>query len=214
MAACCHDDGRTPGRTAGDRRYRRILWVALAINALMFVVEVVAGAAAGSVALWADSADFAMDAANYGLSLFVLGLGLRQRAQAALIKGLSLAAIGLWVAASAVASVVAGTVPHAAVMGGVGFAALAANLGCAAMLYWHRGGDANRRSVWLCSRNDAIANVAVLLAASGVWASGTGWPDIVVATVMATLSLTAAVQIVRHARLELRTASPLPGPAE
>jgi Co/Zn/Cd efflux system component len=206
MTSCCgaSDCSAASGTEPRiDRVYRRVLWVALAINVAMFAIEVVAGAAASSVSLWADSADFAMDAANYGISLAVLGMVPRRRARAALIKGVSLGAIGLWVAGSTLANAFSETVPEAGVMGAVGFAALLANLACAAMLYVHRAGDANRRSVWLCSRNDAICNVAVMLAASGVWASGTGWPDVAVAAIMATLSLSAALHIVRQARREL-----------
>lgn len=213
VVACCGGGGCQASAPQGERGFRRVLWVALVLNVAMFLIEVIAGAAAGSVALWADSADFAMDAANYGLSLAVLGMNLRRRAQAALIKGISLGAIGMWVAGSTLANIWSGVVPAAEVMGVVGVVALAANVACAAMLYLHRAGDANRRSVWLCSRNDAIANIAVMLAASGVWASGTGWPDIAVATVMAALSLSAAAQIIAHARLELR-AEALPAAAE
>lgn len=204
-SSCCESGcGAMP---PADPVYRRILWTALLINTAMFGIEIVAGFAADSVSLQADALDFLADAANYGVSLFVLGMALAWRARAALVKGLSLGALGLWVVGSTVHNALAGIVPEAPVMGAVGFLALAANAGVAALLFAWRGGDANRRSVWLCSRNDAIANVAVMAAASGVWASGTGWPDIAVAAVIATLALSAAVQIVRQALGELREAA-------
>jgi Co/Zn/Cd efflux system component len=196
---CCAPT--TPPR---DDRYRRIIIAALVINAGMFAVEVVAGLAAGSVALQADALDFLSDAANYAISLMVLGMALKWRARAALLKGWSLGVLGLVVFASTVGNVVAGTVPEAGVMGAVGTLALIANVGVAAMLFVYRTGDSNMRSVWLCSRNDAIANVGVLLAALGVFGTATGWPDVIVATVIAGLSVSAAVQIIRQATAELR----------
>ncbi|SEH35893.1 cation transporter [Magnetospirillum fulvum] len=212
MAGCC-----TTCHTPVDRRIaprlRKALWVALAINAAMFLVEIGAGVAAGSAALLADALDFFGDAANYGVSLFVLGLSLRRRAQASLLKGATMGAFGLWVIGNTVHQLLTGTVPAAEVMGAVGLAALVANVAVAAMLYAFRDGDSNMRSVWICSRNDAIGNLAVLGAASGVFATGTGWPDILVAAIMAGLALSGAAQIIRHARAELRLA-PRPAPAQ
>jgi Co/Zn/Cd efflux system component len=206
MGSACCGCGSSPGSSAPppiDKTYRRILWVALIVNAAMFVVELVAGAAAGSVSLQADALDFLGDAANYVISLTVLGMALAARARAALVKGLSLGAVGLWVAGQTAWNAVHQNVPEAHVMGVVGLLALAANLGVAAMLWFHRHGDANRRSVWLCSRNDAIANLAVLAAAAGVFGTGTAWPDLAVAAVMAGLSVSAAVAIVRQSLGEL-----------
>lgn len=203
MGNCC-SAACDPVAPLVDKTYRRILWTVLAINAAMFVVEIAAGSAAGSVALKADALDFLSDAANYGISLFVLGMALVWRARAAIAKGLSLGAVGVWVAGSTIYNALFATVPAAEVMGAVGFLALAANVGCALLLYAHRGGDSNRRSVWICSRNDAIGNIAVMLAALGVFGTGTGWPDIAVAAVMAYLSVSGAIQIVRHALSELR----------
>jgi len=212
MAGCC-----TTCHTPVDRRIaprlRKALWVALAINAAMFLVEIVAGVTAGSAALLADALDFFGDAANYGVSLFVLGLSLRRRAQASLLKGATMGAFGLWVIGNTVHQLLTGTVPAAEVMGAVGLAALVANIAVAAMLYAFRDGDSNMRSVWICSRNDAIGNLAVLGAASGVFATGTGWPDLLVAAIMAGLALSGAAQIIRHARAELRVA-PLPVPKQ
>ncbi len=203
MGDCC-SGACQPAAPPVDKAYRRILWTALVINAAMFLVEIIAGDAAGSVSLKADAMDFLSDAANYGISLFVLGMALTWRARAALVKGLSLGAVGLWVAASTISNALFATVPEAEVMGVVGFMALAANIGCALLLYAYRGGDSNRRSVWICSRNDAIGNLAVMLAALGVFGTGTGWPDIVVAAIMACLSISGAIQIVRHSLTELR----------
>jgi Co/Zn/Cd efflux system component len=210
MAAGCCGGGCSSSRPPVDTAYRRVLWIALSVNAGMFLVELIAGAAAGSVSLQADAMDFLGDAANYLISLLVLGMTLQWRARAALLKGLSLGVVGLWVAGQTAWNALYQTVPQAEVMGIVGVLALAANVACALMLYFHRHGDANRRSVWICSRNDAIANIAVLAAALGVFGTGTGWPDIIVAAVMAGLSVSGAAQIIRQSLAELRSA---PAPA-
>jgi Co/Zn/Cd efflux system component len=190
-----------------DRAYRCVVWAALVLNVGMFCLELAAGTAAGSASLQADAMDFLADAANYTISLLVLGLALRWRARAALLKGLSLGVLGLWVAGQTAWNALHQTLPQAEVMGIVGLLALLVNMACALLLYFHRHGDANRRSVWICSRNDAIANLAVLVAAAGVFGTGTGWPDIVVAGVMAVLSLAGAFQIVRQALGELQGAA-------
>jgi Co/Zn/Cd efflux system component len=178
--------------------------VALAVNAGMFLAEIVAGVAAGSASLQADALDFLGDAANYAISLGVAGMALAWRARAALVKGASLAGLGAWVLASTAWHAIAGTLPEAQVMGLVGALALLANAGVALMLYRFRGGDANMRSVWICSRNDVIGNLAVLLAAAGVFGTGTGWPDLIVAAIMAGLGIGGGWQIVRQAAAELR----------
>ena len=187
--------------------YRRALWIALIVNAAMAAVEVAAGLHAGSVSLLADAIDFLGDAANYGVSLFVLGMALAWRARAALLKGLSMGLFGVFVLGKAAWVSTSGSVPEPLTMGLVGGLALAANLGVAALLYAWREGDANMRSVWLCTRNDAIGNVAVVVAALGVFGTGTAWPDLIVAGVMGTLALTAAVTVVRQARGEMRLAA-------
>lgn len=200
-AHCCgHDHG---GATSASPTYRRILWIALAVNLAMFGIEIGAGLAARSVSLLADSLDFLGDAANYGISLFVLGMALQWRARASLVKAASMGAFGLWVAITTVQHAMAGTVPAAPVMGAIGALAFAANLGVAALLYRWRGGDSNMRSVWICTRNDAIGNLAVLAAAAGVFGSGTGWPDYLVAAIMSGLALWGAVQVLRQAFQEL-----------
>jgi Co/Zn/Cd efflux system component len=202
-AHCCHHDSgsRAP---ALEARYRRVLWVALGINAAMFLVEIVAGLLAGSVSLQADALDFLGDAGNYGISLFVLGMALRFRARGALAKGATMACFGLWVIGSTVWHAVSGVLPDAAAMGAVGLLALAANAGVLALLWAYRSGDSNMRSVWLCSRNDVIANFAVLLAAFGVFGTGSGWPDIIVAAVIASLALQGSWLVIRQALGELR----------
>jgi Co/Zn/Cd efflux system component len=205
VAGCgCNDQPEFEGVSAA---YRRVLWVVIAINGTMFVVEVIAGLFARSQALQADALDFLGDTATYSLSLFVLGMPLIWRARAALLKGLSLGLMGLWVLGSTAYHVLVFGIPQAEVMGAIGFLALVANLSSVALLLKYRDGDANVRSVWLCSRNDAIGNLAVILAAGGVWASGTMWPDLIVAGIMASLFLWSAVQIVRQARRELARAT-------
>jgi len=202
MDACC---SAPPPPKDTSSAYRRVLWIALFINAVMFAVEAIAGMAAGSVSLQADALDFFGDAANYALSLSVLSLALVWRARAALVKGISMGLFGVWVLGAAAYNVIAGATPSAITMGAIGFLALVANVGVAVMLYRFREGDANMRSVWLCSRNDAIGNAAVMVAALGVFGTGTLWPDIVVAAVMAGLALSAAVETVRAALQELKT---------
>jgi Co/Zn/Cd efflux system component len=180
------------------------LWAALIINGGMFCIEIVAGLMAGSVSLQADALDFLGDVANYGISLFVIGMALRYRATAALIKGMTMGAFGIWVIGATVSNAVKGTVPHALTMGEVGFAALAANAAVFALLWAYRKGDSNMRSVWLCSRNDVIGNLAVLFAALGVFGTGTGWPDVIVAGLMASLGIQGAFQVIRQALGEVR----------
>ena len=202
MADCCNAACST--QVAVSPRYRRALWIALWVNAAMFGVEIVGGVMADSVSLLADAVDFAGDAANYGLSLAVLAMGLVWRARAALVKGLSMGAYGVFVLGKASWSAFSGGVPEAMTMGGVAFVALLANAGVAALLYAYREGDANMRSVWLCSRNDALGNVAVMLAAVGVFGTGQGWPDLAVAAIMGLLALSAARSVIAQARDELR----------
>ncbi|MBP6405021.1 MAG: cation transporter [Ramlibacter sp.] len=207
MSAHCHHDSHGPGDlNANNPRYRRILWWALIINAAMFAIEIAAGVQSGSVSLLADAIDFLGDAANYGVSLMVLGMTLAWRARAALLKGASMLLFGLFVAGRALWAVAYGTPPEAITMGLVGLLALAANVGVAIALYAFRDGDANMRSVWLCTRNDALGNLAVMGAALGVFGTGTAWPDLAVAAIMASLAVTAGVSVMRDARRELKGA--------
>jgi Co/Zn/Cd efflux system component len=174
----------------------------------MFVVEIGAGLAAGSASLQADALDFLGDAANYGISLLVVGMALRYRAMAAFAKGVSMGAFGLWVIATVIWHAVHGTLPSAVTMGAVGFAALTANAVSFGILWLYRTGDANMRSAWICTRNDVLGNLAVLLAALGVFGTGTGWPDIMVAATMAALALQGASTVLRQSLGELRRPQP------
>lgn len=203
MADSCCNDSCTPSPPPTDQ-YRRILTIALVLNALMFGVELAASWWSGSVALMADAIDFFGDAVNYGVSLAVLSMALVWRARTALLKGLTMACFGLFVLVRAGWSVVTGETPEPFSMGGTALLALAVNMGVAWMLYAYREGDANMRSVWLCSRNDAISNIAVFVAALAVLATGTRWPDLVVALVMGGLGLSAGASVVEQARQELR----------
>jgi Co/Zn/Cd efflux system component len=205
--ACCHDDHGAGAKALNSPRWRRALLLALVVNAGFFLTEVIAGLAASSTALQADALDFFGDAANYAVSLGVAGTTLAWRARAAIAKGGTMLAFALWVLSSTTWHAFYGTLPRAEVMGVVGLAAMIANGGVALMLYRFRNGDANMRSVWICSRNDALGNVAVLLAALGVFGTGTGWPDVIVATIMGSLGLWGGWQIVAHARDELRSES-------
>ena len=210
-ASCGHDHhhGHAPSGGAPPG-YRRALWVALVVNAAMAVVEVASGMAAGSVSLLADAVDFAGDAANYGLSLAVLGMALSWRSRVAWIKGWCMAAFGIFVLARAGWSLHTGQVPEPLTMGVVGTLALAANVGVALLLFRYRDGDANMRSVWLCTRNDALGNLAVVCAALGVFGTGQAWPDLIVAVVMASLALSAARSVLRQARAEMAGAAIVP----
>jgi Co/Zn/Cd efflux system component len=201
--SCCAHDHRSSPKSLGSR-YRRVLWAALVINGTMFIVEILAGFMADSVSLQADALDFMGDVANYGISLFVAGMALRYRSIAALIKGITMGLLGLWVIGVAIWHAFDGTLPHAVTMGEVGIAALIANAAVFVLLWSSRGGDSNMRSAWLCSRNDVVGNLAVLLAAIGVFGTGTGWPDVIVAGIMAILGLQAAGQVVRHVHKEMR----------
>jgi len=203
MSACC-SGGCSAEKPPVDARYRRILWIALVVNAAMFGVELIGGWRAGSVSLLADAVDFLGDAANYGISLYVLALAPVWRSRTALMKGITMAVYGLFVLGTTVRHLAAGTVPEASAMGAIGFLALTANGLVAILLFAYRNGDSNMRSVWLCTRNDAIGNVAVLLAALGVFGTGASWPDLMVAAVMGVLGLTAARSVIAHARRELR----------
>jgi len=204
MAGDCCGSVCAGAKALDDKRWRRALWIALAVNAGMFAVEMAAGAAAGSRSLMADALDFFGDAANYAISLAVAGMALAVRAKAALFKGATLLLLGLWVLASTAHAAFAGTLPHAETMGAIGVLALGANVGVALLLYRFRTGDANMRSVWICSRNDAIGNVAVVAAAAGVFGTGTAWPDLAVASILAALGISGGAQIIRQASGELR----------
>jgi len=221
---CCRPKGQTHKQTAPaavggvdsccpsgvpvfdgvDPHYKRVLWTVIGINGVMFLAEMFAGHVAGSQALKADALDFLADTITYGLSLAVIGASIKTRAVAALSKGISLSVMALWVFGSTIYQTLVLGVPRAELMGAIGFLALAANLASVLLLVRYKDGDANVRSVWLCSRNDAIGNVIVMVAALGVWSSASAWPDLAVAGVMAGIFLTSSVQILRQALAEYR----------
>lgn len=203
LADCC--GAGVPVFDGMNPRYRRILWAVIALNGIMFLVEMVAGHLAGSQALQADALDFLADTVTYGLSLAVIGASLRTRASAALFKGASLFLMALWVLGSTVYHTVVLGLPNAHTMGVIATLALAANVASVILLRPYKDGDANVRSVWLCSRNDAIGNVAVFIAALGVWGTATKWPDLLVAAFMATMFFTSSVAILRQAWAEYRS---------
>jgi Co/Zn/Cd efflux system component len=200
-ADCCGEGARFEGLSPD---YRRRLWIVIAINASMFLIEMAAGALAGSQALRADALDFLGDAATYGISLAVIGAAIQIRVRAAVLKAVSLTAMALWVLGSTAYHVLILGVPRAEVMGAIGVLALAANAASVLILMRYKDGDANVRSVWLCSRNDAIGNVAVMIAALAVWGTATKWPDLIVAAIMASLFLISSVQILRQSFREMR----------
>jgi len=209
MSASCCSDSACSAAPAVDPRVRRVLWVALALNALMFAIEFGASWLSGSVSLLADSIDFFGDAGNYAISLAVLGMSLAARAKAALFKAACMGAFGVFVLARSLWSLRWGVPPEAVTMGAVGFAALVVNASVALMLYRFRTGDSNMRSVWICSRNDALGNVAVMLAALGVFGTASAWPDLTVACVMGVLALSGAWTVLRQAKSEIRRSFPI-----
>lgn len=199
MACTCSHE---PAPQKPNSRFRTALWIALWINLAMFFVEIIGGAYANSSALWADALDFFGDTVNYGVSLAVLGASLYWRATVALIKGIAMATFGLVVIAKVIYAYIQGIPPEAITMGAIGVLALVANVVCAFFLYAFRDGDSNMKSVWLCSRNDAIGNIAVICAAIGVFGTGSMLPDLIVATIMAVLGLTGGYQVVKQALKE------------
>jgi Co/Zn/Cd efflux system component len=201
-SGCCGTRARFDGL---DPRYQRVLWTVIAINAVMFIVEIASGHIAGSQALQADALDFLGDTLTYGLSLAVIGRSIQTRSYAAMMKGFSLTAMGLWVLGSTAYHVLVLGVPRAEIMGVVGFLALAANVASVLLLMRYKDGDANVRSVWVCSRNDAIGNLAVMGAALAVWGTTSAWPDLAVAGIMACLFLMSSTQILLQAWREYRS---------
>ncbi|MBN8542738.1 MAG: cation transporter [Alphaproteobacteria bacterium] len=199
----CHNHCNNSGQSVVSAEYRKVLWICLIANAVMFVAQMVASYAAHSVSLLANSADFLSDAANYGISLYVLDQSLRKRAKASLFKGISLGLVGLWVAFETLHHALQPEMPEPLIMAVISAVALAANVGCAVLLYKYRGGDSNRESVWICSRNDAIGNIAVMIAAAGVFASSTIWPDIIVAAILGWLAVSGSWRIIKLAKQEM-----------
>jgi cation diffusion facilitator family transporter len=205
MAGCnsCASDLTTKEEST-DPLFRRILWIALVSNGVMFFAEIIGSIVSGSVSLQADALDFFGDAANYGISLFVLGMAINTRAKAALFKGASMALFGIYVIGNAIFQALNDIPPDHTVMGILALLALLVNAGVALLLFRYRAGDSNMRSIWLCSRNDALGNIAVMVAAVGVMLTSSQWPDLLVAILIAGLNLSAAVQVIKQARDELR----------
>lgn len=197
---CCASNSNI---NVSDPRFRLALWFALVVNAGMFIVEVFASELSDSLSLKADALDFFGDAANYAISLFVLTSSLMIRAKASLFKAGTMLLFGAYVLYAALERMINGSEPIAHTMGLVGFLALVANVLVAFVLFRYRTGDSNMQSVWLCSRNDAIGNVAVMLAAVGVYLSATRWPDLLVAFLIAGLAISSALQVIKAARAEL-----------
>jgi Co/Zn/Cd efflux system component len=204
MSSHCDNHGCAAPTTSTSPRYRRVLWFALVVNAVMFALEIGAGVASGSTSLLADAIDFFGDAANYGLALWVLGMAPVWGSRVAVVKALTMLAFGIFVLCRTAWAAWSGLVPQPLTMGIIGFLALAANIGVALALYGFRDGNANMQSVWLCTRNDAIGNMAVLAAAAGVWGAASGWPDWAVAAVMGGLAISSGLRVLRLARSELR----------
>lgn len=202
MSNHCHDS--CDDVALGNRTYRKVLWICLVANAMMFIAQMIASYTAHSVSLLANSADFFSDAANYGISLYVLNRSLHQKSKASLFKGFSLVVVGFWVALETLHHSLKPELPEPLPMVIISMIALAVNVGCAVLLYKYREGDSNRESVWICSRNDAIGNIVVMIAAAGVFASKTIWSDIIVAALLCWLSITGAARIIRSAWKELR----------
>ena len=198
---CCSDSCNAA--QVVDKRYVKVLWIGLVLNLAMFALEIIGASSASSVALFADSIDFFSDSVNFALSLLALSLALVWRSRLAMLKGVAMVLMGFFVLWQGWQHFSSGSVPEPLTMGWIGLLALLINGLVAYLLYKYRTGDANMRAVWLCSRNDAIGNVAVILAAVGVFRSSHGWPDLLVALVMAVLSIWSGLSIVRLADVEI-----------
>lgn len=193
--------------SANDHAFRGVLWICLGLNFSMFIIDILASHIAGSIALLADAIDFFSDSASYVISLYVLNKSLRWRAAAALINAGGMAVVGLWVAYAAFERFHHPIVPHAPLMGGVGAMALCVNLTSAALLYRFRHGDSNARSVWMCSRNDALYNIGIIVSAFLVFYTASGWPDLAIAILILVLELFSAWHVFEHAREDFKRAA-------
>ncbi len=204
MGLACHDDcSRTAQNNQPTQRYTRILWVGLIVNLTMFAVEIIAGWKGGSVSLLADAVDFFGDGVNFAASIFAMTLATVWRSRVALFKGYVMVAYGAFIMAKAAGASVYGTTPEHELMGMIGLLALVANVFVAVLLYAYREGDANMRSVWICTRNDALGNVLILIAAAGVLGTGSRWPDLAVASLMGALAISGGLSVLRRARDEI-----------
>jgi Co/Zn/Cd efflux system component len=201
--ACCSVDPKDKG--IRSKAYKRVLWIALIVNLSMFILEIAGAARSGSTSLLADAVDFFGDAANYSLSLAVFALSSVWNSRIAIIKGASMGLYGLFVLGQTLWMMFYGKVPEAETMGFIALLALLSNVTVAALLFKYREGNANMRAVWLCSRNDALGNVAVMAAAAGVYILNSRWPDLAVALFMSLLGLSASMHVLKAARKELNT---------
>ena len=206
MDACCEAKGNAIG-TLRDK-HKNVLIVVLVINAVLFVVEAAAGLLANSTALLADSLDMLGDSLVYGFSLYVLWRSAAWKAKAALLKGAIMAVFGVGVVLEVGYKTISGIMPSAETMGIIGALVLLGNGICFLLLFRHRSDDLNMRSTWLCSRNDILANLSVLLAAIGVRVYGASWPDILVGAAIAALFLRSTFTVLRESFLELRVLKP------
>lgn len=202
MADCCED--KSCAIEALKERQSSTLRTVLGINAVMFLVELAAGVISGSTALLSDALDNLGDAFTYGLSLYAVSGGARTKARLALFKGMLILAAGIAVLGQVIYRILVPGVPVFELMGAISILALAANGTCLALLWKHRQEDINMSSVWECSRNDIASNIAVFVAAAGVWLTHSGWPDLLVGLALAILFLRSAVYVLRGAVAELR----------
>lgn len=200
-AHCCNHDNLNVSEN--NKNFKRVLWIALVLNFAMFIVEIVYGVLSHSLSLRADAIDFLGDGVNYFATLFVLNSHIATKAKVSIAKALFMLGFGLWVLIEAFMRFNSAELPDSFTMSWVGFLALFVNALVAFLLFKFRDGDSNMQSVWLCSRNDAVGNLAVILASAGVYWWGTQWPDLIVATFMALLALSASAQVIKAARNEL-----------
>lgn len=204
MAGCsCESNGAFYGMSDA---YKRVLWLIIAINFALFITEMIVSQLAYSMALSADALDFFGDSLTYSITLIAIGHSLKWRASAALFKGITLAMMGVWVLGSTIYRVFILGMPNELMMGSIAILAFTANVVSAVLLMQYKDGDANVRSVWLCSRNDAIGNLAVLMAAGVVYLTQSRWPDLVVAFLMSGLFLHSSWLILKQAKSELKQA--------
>lgn len=190
-----------------DTAFRRVLWICLVLNFSMFIVDIIASHLSGSIALLADAIDFFSDSMSYIISLYVLNKSLKWRASAALINAGGMIVVGIWVGIAAIERFYNPVVPHAPIMGGVGAMALAVNIISAALLYKFRHGDSNAKSVWMCSRNDALYNVGIIVSAVLVYYTASGLPDLAIAALILVLELFSAWHVFQHAREDFKRAA-------
>lgn len=200
MKGCCSNEDEIQ---LMKQSHGRVLWIVLAINASMFLVELVVGVLSQSTALMADSLDMLGDALVYSFSLFVLGKGIKWEAKASVLKGVIMLSFGIGVLAEAVYKILNPVVPEAGSMGITGAAALVMNSICFYLLWKHRGDNLNMQSTWVCSRNDLIGNVGVIIASGLTAVTASKWPDIAIGLSIAAMFVNSAIQVLREAKSAL-----------